>query len=317
MTAFNLQAELEKIGANHAPWLGFGTAHLGVGGERENAAQLLNEAFEQGIRYFDTARLYGDGESEFAIGETFASKRQQIILTSKAGIIPWTERKALRLQNKVRRLIGLQPLPVEHVFGAFNLAQLKASFDKSLRALRTDYLDILLLHECAVEQTQNDDILAWADALKQAGKIRAFGSAATLAETDRILTARPRGLDVVQHAHDALTPLPEIPIDMPCQRITHSALSHVLPAVNARLAQGDDLATRFETEFGIDLRTPAQWIPKLLQHNHVVTGGAPVLFSTTRPGRIAATLKGLEGGSATDAELLQTLQSELVSIAPE
>ena len=86
---------------------------------------------------------------------------------------------------------------------------------------------------------------------------------------------------------------------------------------NARLAQGDDLATRFETEFGIDLRTPAQWIPKLLQHNHVVTGGAPVLFSTTRPGRIAATLKGLEGGSATDAELLQTLQSELVSIAPE
>lgn len=310
MTTFNLAAELGKLGTNHAPWLGFGTAHLGAGGERETATRALNEAFEHGIRYFDTARLYGDGESEIVIGETFAQKRDQVILTSKAGIIPWTDLKALRLLNKVRRLIGMKAVPVEHVFGAFDLGQLKASFDRSLRALRTDYVDILLLHECRLEDAQNAEILDWAQSLKQAGKIRAFGSAATRAETDRILTAAPRALDFVQHGFDALSGLPQLPQDAAYQRITHSALTHVLSAANERLQKQLDLADRYKAEFGVDLRAPAQLVPMLLQHSHRETDGAQVLFSTTKPERIAATLKALENTGNMAPEMLQRLQAD-------
>ncbi len=136
--ALILQHELEKRSPNGVPWLGFGTAHLGTQGERNNALRVLDEAFDQGFRYFDTARLYGEGESEFVIGEAFAAKRDQIILASKAGIIPWTDRKLLRVKSKLRRTIGLSSDPVQHLFGAFDVRQLQASFDRSLKALRTD-----------------------------------------------------------------------------------------------------------------------------------------------------------------------------------
>lgn len=308
-----LKDELERLGANDAPWLGFGTAHLGTNGERTNALRVLDEAFEQGIRYFDTARLYGEGEAEWVIGEAFAKKRDQVILTSKAGIIPWTDRKMLRVSNKLRTTMGLSSIPVEHLFGAFDLRQLKASFDKSLKAMRTDYIDVLLLHECRLEDAENDAVKSWAESLKKAGKIRAFGSAATLAETDRILAAESGHLDVIQHAFDLSMTTDRGAQNDKYQRVTHSALTHVLPMIVGQLDAQPGLAEEAQRDFGVDLTNPGQLIPRLLRHSHQCAPGATVLFSTTKPERIAPVLSVLSQPASDEDGFVAHLKAILAN----
>lgn len=305
----SLKDELAKLGGNDVPWLGFGTAHLGADGERETATRALNQAFEHGIRYFDTARLYGAGESELVIGEVFADKRDQVFLTSKAGIIPWKDRQALRMQNKLRRLIGLKPVPVDNLFGAFALSQLKASFEKSLRSLRTDYVDCLLLHECSLENAINEDVVAWAMSLKDAGKIRAFGSAATNSESDRILALSPDHLDFVQHGFDINSAPFQVPSKTTYERVTHSALTHILSAVNVALGKHPEKADTLQQDIGFDLRNFDQLVPRLLLHSHRHTNGSQVLFSTAKPERIGATISAFSGIGDDDGTAMKRLKA--------
>ena len=309
--SLNLKSELKRLAGNDVPWLGFGTAEIGTAGERETSSRLLNEAFEQGIRYFDTARLYGGGEAEHVIGEVLGGKRDQILLTSKAGIIPWTDRRLLRVQNKLRSTMGMPPLAVDNLFGAFSLKQLKASFDRSLKALRTDYLDCLLLHESAREDALNEDIVAWAQSLKDAGKIRAFGCAATEDETDRILGAEARHLDIVQYALDVSKAPKGNDLDHQPQVITHSALTEALGAIARHLEHNPALALEIDQTFGVDLADTGQLAPHLLLHNHRQTDEAPVLFSTSKPERIAKTVLSVSAATGSDPEAMRRVQAAI------
>ena len=122
------------------PRLGFGTWQI----EGSDATEAVRDALEIGYRQIDTARAYGN---EAEVGEGIAQSgvdRAEIFLTTK--IFP----------------------------GDFEPDALKAAAEDSLRALRTDYLDLLLLH-WPDESVPLERTLAALVELREAGRIRQLG----------------------------------------------------------------------------------------------------------------------------------------------
>jgi D-threo-aldose 1-dehydrogenase len=68
--------------------LGFGTAQLMARIGRRESVRLLHAAFDAGITHIDTARLYGYGAAESAVGDLLAGRRHQITVATKFGIFP-------------------------------------------------------------------------------------------------------------------------------------------------------------------------------------------------------------------------------------
>lgn len=131
-------------------------------------SRLVDTALGAGISFFDHADVYGSRphacETRFGEAVRFtAGKREQAIIQSKAGI---------------RR--GYFDFSSEHILSAV---------DGSLAALKTDYLDVLLLHrpDALVEP---EDVAKAFDILAASGKVRHFGvSNHTPAQVDLLKTA--------------------------------------------------------------------------------------------------------------------------------
>jgi len=119
----------------------------------EQVRTLVRAAREAGITMFDHADIYGD--------ETHGCERR----FGDAGAIPAAERDQVVIQSKVGIRKGYFDFSREHIL---------TSVDESLAALRTDYLDILLLHrpDTLVEP---EEVASAFDELHAAGKVRAFG----------------------------------------------------------------------------------------------------------------------------------------------
>ena len=163
--------------------IGLGTTKLGrntdvkypVGFELpsdDQIAALLESAGRLGVNLIDTAPAYG--ESEQRLGGFVASHRDQIVLCTKCGE-----------QYKNGRSVY-----------DFSAPAIIASVEQSLRRLRTDYIDLLLLHSDGRDfeiLTQTDALEALAK-LKKLGKIRATGISA---KTESGVLEAVRTLDVV------------------------------------------------------------------------------------------------------------------------
>ncbi len=191
-----------------ASMLGFGcSAMLGRVGRRDSLA-ALGAAYDAGINFFDTARSYGYGESEALLGEFLRGRRESVVVSTKFGILPVRTsvlkqslkpiaRKLLQLAPGARKTMKRQ-LAAQSSGGHFSVAALHESLETSLRALRTDYVDMLFLHEPPVSVLDQDDLFASLEQLVAAGKIRRFGIASTLQVTKAALVANLPSLRSVQ-----------------------------------------------------------------------------------------------------------------------
>jgi len=116
--------------------------------DKEEARAIVRRAYELGINYFDNARSYWNGQSEEIYGDVLPQWRKQIFLTTKS--VGRTRKAA------------------------------EADLELSLKALKTDYLDLWQMHSVS-EMSDVDQIFAAGGALeafeaaKQAGKCRFFG----------------------------------------------------------------------------------------------------------------------------------------------
>ena len=110
---------------------------------KADAVKLLRRAYEAGINYFDTANLYTDSEEK--LGEALAGVRQNVVISTKS-----------RTGDKKTVL---------------------ANIEQSLRALRTDYIDLFQFHNPAELPDINDPDGAFAAALEmqKKGYIRHIG----------------------------------------------------------------------------------------------------------------------------------------------
>ncbi|RAK51010.1 aldo/keto reductase [Phenylobacterium deserti] len=275
-----------------APRLGFGCGGLLGDRQRENSLHVLAVALEAGVTYFDTARLYGEGQAEGLLGETLGAKRHKVIITSKAGILPakasaankWARRIGLRA-NRFSPLKLPVPPPPEPVFGCFEPAQLRASVETSLRELRTDYLDALLLHECSLEDLERPAVQEVILSLLRSGKILAWGAAPSLDQAIRI-SAAASPPPILQLADSVWSPGVERLAYSDAYLITHSVLARGLRPLLARLEDDDPFRARWAQATGLDPEDASATAQILLAHALTQNPQGTVLFSSSRPANV-------------------------------
>jgi aryl-alcohol dehydrogenase-like predicted oxidoreductase len=131
--------------------IAFGAGPIGyLGADQDQAGKVLNLLLDQGVNVIDTAAAYLG--SEELIGRAVGGRRKDFVLVSKCG------------------------QKVEGVQGEKWSAQLVAeTVDRSLRRLRTDHLDVMLLHSCSQEVLERGEALGALLRAKEAGKIRFAG----------------------------------------------------------------------------------------------------------------------------------------------
>jgi aryl-alcohol dehydrogenase-like predicted oxidoreductase len=183
-----------------APVLGFGcSAIMGRVGRKASLAALA-AAYDAGVIFYDTARSYGYGESEALLGEFLRGRRDSVLLSTKFGILPTPTSPLKRALKPIARTL-LQVAPsarktMQRQLGAmssaghFSVAALHASLDASLRALRTDYVDFLFLHEAPASVLHQQDLLAALEQLVATGKIRRAGIASQPQVVEAALAAQ-------------------------------------------------------------------------------------------------------------------------------
>ena len=139
---------------------GIETTKLGIGATRTQEPNIIRAAIDGGIRFLDTGRSYARGKNEEMIGQVIKDFRKEITLQSKQRISE--EAIQGKIQNESRENI---------VSNQFN-----KSLEESLRALQTDYIDIMLLHGASETTLLYDEALLYAfEKAKKEGKIRAGG----------------------------------------------------------------------------------------------------------------------------------------------
>jgi len=192
--------------------LGFGCGQLYGGRTRKDSVRLLETAIDSGITYFDTARLYGNGEAEYLLGELMPRHRDKVVLASKAGILPRRNSLSKRIYDKAsriaRKIPSLQrfipkPVPAEPTFGVFGIADLRRSVETSLRALRTDHLDLFLLHECSFNNATDPEVISFLESLEKEGKIRGWGTATSLEATTALAVSSNVRISLFQFPSNA------------------------------------------------------------------------------------------------------------------
>lgn len=118
----------------------------------DESLAALHRAVDLGVNFIDTADVYGDGRSERLIAQLKRSRKEDIVVATKAG----------------RRL---NP----HVAAGYNKANLTAFVERSLKNLNVDALDLLQLHCPPTEVFYMPETFGALDDLVQAGKLRYYG----------------------------------------------------------------------------------------------------------------------------------------------
>lgn len=144
--------ERRRLGATdmHVGVLGFGGAEIGFeGASQKTAVRLLSGALDAGLNVIDTAECYAN--SEELIGEAVGERRQEYYLLTKCGHPDGYETEDWR--------------PVS----------LLQSIERSLRRLRTDYLDVIQLHSCSEAELRKGGVIEALQRARKQGYTRYIG----------------------------------------------------------------------------------------------------------------------------------------------
>ena len=138
------------------PRIGFGTLYItqqrGFGQPRENAIDILKEAAELGIKFFDTADSYGNGSAEEAIHDALYPY-DGLLIATKGGY---------RHQSMGAWLPDARP------------SHLRSALEGSLKRLRLETIDLYQLH-CVDSKVSYSDSIGTLVDMKNEGKIRYIG----------------------------------------------------------------------------------------------------------------------------------------------
>ncbi len=158
--------------------IGFGCWEIGGGYgsiEETQFIDAVHHALDLGINCVDTAEAYGFGASEQSLAKALGARRKDAIVVTKFGV---GYREAPNFRDSSRRRI-------------------MASIEKSLQNLRTDYVDVYLVHWPDVTTPLEETMGALDDLVRQ-GKVRAVGvSNFRLSQLEACM--RIRRVDVVQY----------------------------------------------------------------------------------------------------------------------
>jgi aryl-alcohol dehydrogenase-like predicted oxidoreductase len=126
------------------------------------STRAIHAALEHGAGFFDTAANYGAGHSERVLGQALEGRRDQAVIATKVGHKVDEEGKAVGFY-------GAEEVDSDVA------AHLRADLESSLRRLRTDYVDVYLLHTWGLSIERALEAREVFEALVQEGKIRTYG----------------------------------------------------------------------------------------------------------------------------------------------
>lgn len=292
--------------------LGFGCAAL-TSSDRPTALRLLGTALDAGISHFDVARAYGLGQAEQILGEFIRGRRTQVTITTKLGMRPPALAAAnpslVALAKRVlRRLPWIDRAARRHVqrmvtTGAFDVASAGASLEESLRALGTDYVDMLLLHECTQAEASSPALLTFLDEERRRGRIRTYGIATAVNHLPDDAAQLPPPLDIVQLTNNVLEPhLQRVRGLLSRDVVTHSPFKH-LDRIQSGLRSDSHLASRAREAFDIDPERREDIARWMLHFALLANAHGPILFASSHESRVR-----LNAGIAAE-----TLMSERVA----
>ncbi len=180
--------------------LGFGGANIGFTDISDKILdRMFGAALELGVNLIDTAAMYGDSEEK--IGRALRGRRQQFLISTKCGrsLPPRLTLSGffVRAQRKLRRSMGLEE---QYESLDWHPRAIEWSIHRSLRRLKTDTIDLLLLHSCSEETLRKDEVLGVLHRARKSGK-EAVEMSINIADQDAIETVLPfaiqKGMGVI------------------------------------------------------------------------------------------------------------------------
>ena len=133
---------------------------IAFGAPRTNEESLIKYAVEKGINFIDTGRAYGNGNNEKLVGKALKEIRSEIIIQTK-----------IRLEGNELPSHGKGKKGAAEIHDA-----LSSKLEASLKALNTDYIDVLLYHDALDEKLLfHTETMKFFSDMKKSGVIKAHG----------------------------------------------------------------------------------------------------------------------------------------------
>jgi aryl-alcohol dehydrogenase-like predicted oxidoreductase len=120
----------------------------------DESIEVIHYAIDNGINFFDTADMYGQGKNEILVGKALKDKRDKVIIATKFGV----------LRGEDGSFSGVNGRP-EYV---------KEACEKSLKRLGIDYIDLYYQHRVDSDTPIEDTVGAMSELVKE-GKVRYLG----------------------------------------------------------------------------------------------------------------------------------------------
>lgn len=318
--------------------LGFGCADLyrlpGASARRA----LLEAAFAEGVRHFDAAPMYGLGRAEPELGAFARHRRDEVVIVTKFGIRPTPLSRAVaRVQGPIRAVLSAAPRAREAARSAapgpgsgsvgallyrsdgYGAAAARSSLEHSLRALGTDYIDLLLLHDPSPAAVDAADTRSFLDDARSRGLIRAWGVAGEARPSIEVAERLLGPGEVIQLRDDLVQrggqPASAAPARLP--RITFGILGRVMGLVRRHLEEQPAQRAVWNGEVGIDCADPDQLGSLLFQEAFESNPAGVTLFTTTRPDRIRSVVRERERFTGAPSESVAALRRRVESLVGE
>jgi aryl-alcohol dehydrogenase-like predicted oxidoreductase len=248
--------ETRKIGSLNVSLVGLGCNNFGWRIGAQESASVIHAAIDSGINFFDTADVYGQGQSEEFMGRALGARRHEVLIATKFG---------LKLDDQRQ---GAKP---EYV---------RRAVEDSLRRLSTDHIDLYQIHKPDAETPIADTLGALND-LVRAGKVREIGcsnfSAEQLREAAAAVKPGVARFVSVQNEYSLLKRDPEAEVLPEC---VHQAIAFIpyFPLANGlltgkyRLGQPVPEGSRAQAGFG----------PKVFTEENLALGESLIRFAESR-----------------------------------
>jgi aryl-alcohol dehydrogenase-like predicted oxidoreductase len=243
--------EYRRLGSLNVSLVGIGCNNFGWRTDAAGAAAVVDAALDAGINLFDTADVYGGGESEEFLGKALKGRRNKAIIASKFGIKMGEGKE------------GARP---EYV---------RQALEASLRRLQVDTIDLYQIHRPDPNTPIADTLEALNDAVK-AGKVREIGCSNFSAEQMRSAreTAGPKYFASAQNDYSMLKRDPEAEVLPECAR-TGVAFLPYFPLANGLLTGKYRRGRPFpESSRGKDAFGPKTFTPENLERVETLIGFA-------------------------------------------
>lgn len=285
--------------------LGVGLATLMREPSSKKQQRLLEVAYEAGFRHFDVAPSYGLGAAERVLGRFLQSHSTDVTIATKVGIA--VRRSLMRYQTiqrplraMLRRFPALRGRATRAVGGAihvrsnFSLPECTRSLENSLRALRTDSIDLLLLHDPEPTDLDDGQVLEWIAGQKARGLVGSIGIATSQALAAKVLSSASP-YDALQVPSNVLAPASAVlpaGVSTPL-RVTHSAIALPLSRIRERLAVDPSWAMQLSDCVGADVREPGVIAQLMLASAMHENSRGIVLVGASKPEHFRAAAKSI------------------------